>query len=307
MIELKYRIKCYKYFNKLFQNLKNYELFKKKKKLGKGYQGTVYKYCQDKQCVAVKQIKISEQHADDIYNPKALKYGPFIELAANQLVNELVLQKICPHFILNYGYQFTSNKVYFYNELLNKSSTYTEWVRTLHSLEEWYNAFFQILIAVYSIQKYFNMTHLDLHSDNILVINMNKGGYWKYIIDDKIYYLPNLGYQFYIIDFENAWIPEHLKSWLISTKYKKKSIHKGFDIYKLFKSTLHFDNAPKSFKKDVNFAIRQLRQNIPFQNIIETIFYNKYNSIEQSKPLDIYNTNKQLKIKHLPIELQQIL
>ena len=331
-MKLKDRIKLYKYYHKLINNTDDKRnLFNKEKVLGEGYQGKVYQYCKKTKCVnegiAVKKMYIDwkeGKYVDDIYNSKALKYGPFIELASNQLINQLVLQEISPHFILNYSYEFEERwsicaetypyKSYFYNEFVTNSETYTDWVTKEHSIHLWYNAFFQITSGIYALQKYFNMTHLDLHSDNILVKKVKKGGYWSYIINGKTYKVPNLGYQFYIADFGHAWIPGNFKSWFISQKYKKKQIHKGFDIYQLFKSTLSFDTAPKKFKKDVNYLIRKLRKSQDFETIIEELWSDRYvydssSGLEKtmtSKKLEIFDMDKQLKSKSIPQELKHL-
>lgn len=329
---LKARIKLYKYYKKLLDNAEDKKaLFNKEKVLGEGYQGKVYQYCKKTHCnnngIAVKKMYLDwkeGKYVEDIYNPKALKYGAFIELASNHLINELVLQEISPNFILHYTHDFEERwsicaetypyKSYFYNEFINDSETYTEWVTREHSIHLWYNAFFQITAAIYALQKYFNMTHLDLHSDNILVKKIKKGGYWTYIIDGKEYKVPNLGYQFYVSDFGHAWIPNEFKSWVISQKYKKKHIHKAFDIYQLFKSTLSFDTAPKKFKKDVNYLIRKLRKNDEFSDIIEELWEERYVYDSSSglpkkmtsKNLGKYDMDKKLKIKNIPNELKHV-
>jgi hypothetical protein len=331
-MKFKERIKLYKYYHKLLNNVEDKRsLFNKEKVLGEGYQGKVYQYCKKSHCsndgIAVKKMYLDwkeGKYAEDIYNAKALKYGPFIELAANQLINELVLQEISPNFILNYAYEFEERwsicaetypyKSYFYNEFISNSETYTDWVTKEHSIHLWYNAFFQITVAIYALQKYFNMTHLDLHSDNILVKKIKKGGYWTYVINGKEYKVPNLGYQFYISDFGHAWIPNEFKSWILSQKYKKKQIHRAFDIYHLFKSTLSFDTAPKKFKKDVNYLIRKLRKDDNFENIIEELWDERYVYDSSSglpkkitsKRLNVYNMDKKLKSKNIPNELKHV-
>jgi len=322
-MNIKKRIKLYKYYRKLLETTQNkQELFVKGKVIGEGHQGKVYKYCTKDQCmdneIAIKKIYLNvkeSKYVDNIYDSKALKHGPFIELAANQLVNQLILQEISPHFILMYDYDFEERwgvcadiypyKSYFYNEFMDDTETYTDWVSNEHSDEEWYNAFFQITTGIYTLQKYFNMTHLDLHSDNILVKKIKKGGFWSYVIDGETYHLPNLGYQFYIFDFGHAWIPNAFKSWFISQKYKKKQIHKGFDIFKLFQSTLYFDTAPKKFKKDVNHLIRKLRKNEPFENTIQELWKDKYPTRTSHKIINIFNMNKKL-VSTLPKELQHL-
>jgi len=158
------------------------------------------------------------------------------------------------------------------------------------------------------------MTHLDLHSDNIIVKKVKKGGYWSYIIDGKLYKVPNLGYIFYICDFGHAWIPNNFKSWFISQKYKTKHIHKGFDIYQLFKSTMSFTTSPSKFRKDVRYVIKKLRTNNNFENIIEEIWGDQYvyNSSSKNinkikaKSIDIYNLDQRLILTNIPKELQQL-
>jgi serine/threonine protein kinase len=329
---LKERIKLYKHYNKLINNTEDKRgLFNKEKVLGEGNQGKVYQYCRKNKCsnngIAVKKMYLDWKEGkfvEDMYNPKALKYGIFIELASNQLINELVLQEISPNFILHYTNEFEERwgicaetypyKSYFYNEFINNSETYTDWVTKEHSIHLWYNAFFQITSAIYALQKYFNMTHLDLHSDNILVRKVKKGGYWTYIINGKQYKVPNLGYQFYISDFGHAWIPNNFKSWFISQKYKKKQIHQGFDMYQLFKSTMSFTTSPSKFRKDVRHVIKKLRKNDSFEDIIEEIWGERYvydsssgqEKTMTSKKLETFDMDKKLKTKNVPQELRHL-
>ena len=326
------RISTYKYYNKILSQVYNIrDYFTKVSVLGEGYQGKVFRYCKKGKCsysnLAVKKMFLDwkqSKYVEDRYNPKALKYGIFIELAANELVNQLVLQNISQNFILNYSYEYEERngicnetypyKSYYYNEFIDNAETYTEWVSKEHSMHLWYNAFFQITSAIYAMQKYFNMTHLDLHSDNILVQKVKKGGYWSYIINGKTYKVPNLGYIFYIGDFGHAWIPNNFKSWFISQKYKKKQIHKGFDIYKLFKSTLSFTTSPKNFKKDVKYLVKNLRNNESFDNIIEEIWSNRYVydistgdiKLSRTKPINTFNLDQKLKTKNIPQELRHL-
>jgi hypothetical protein len=210
---------------------------KKKDLLGKGYQGIVYNYCDKKNCVAVKKVFLENKQARYLKNPfsiPALKYENFIELASMKLTNPIVLQKICPHFILHYKstikkreapcedeYPYSSK---YYNEYIDGGITYTKWVKQMHTKNEWYNAYFQITVAIYCLQKYLNMIHLDLHSDNILVKRVKRGGYWKYIINGKEYYVPNYGFVFFINDFGHAWIPENFQK----LDCKKKIQDKGY-------------------------------------------------------------------------------
>ena len=150
---IKDRIKLYKYYHKLLNNTEDKNaLFNKERVLGEGYQGKVYQYCKKTHCVndgiAVKKMYLDwkeGKYVEDIYNSRALKYSSFIELASNQLINELVLQEISPNFILHYTHEFEERwsicaetypyKSYFYNEFINNSETYTDWVSKEHSIQ----------------------------------------------------------------------------------------------------------------------------------------------------------------------------
>lgn len=327
-INIKDRIKLYKHYNNLITNVEDKNaFFTKEDVLGEGNQGKVYKYCKKKKCanseIAVKKMYLDYKegkYTEDMYNAKALRYGIYIELASNQLINELILQRVSPNFILHYTHNFQERdsvcsetypyKSYFYNEFINNAESYTEWASHTNSMHLWYNALFQITSAIYVLQKYFNMTHLDLHSENILVRKISKGGYWTYKINDKEYKVPNLGYQFYISDFGHAWIPNNFKSWFISQRYKKKRIHKGFDMYQLFKSTMPFTTSPPQFRKDVKYVINKLRNNNNFEDIIDKIWGDRYdisNKKTTSKELDVFDMTKELKIGNIPEELKHLI
>jgi hypothetical protein len=291
----------------------------KNKLLGKGYQGTVYSYCDKRTCVAVKKMYLENRQARFLKNPfsnPALKYENFIELAAMRMTNELVLQKISPHFILHYKSTFkkreegacTDKYIYsskYYNEMISGSQTFSDWVKSKHDIEVWYNAYFQITTAIYCLQTYFNLTHLDLHSDNILVKHVKPGGVWKYKIGGKNYYVPNYGFIFFINDFGHAWIPDSLQSWIIRKKYaktKSKKITRNFDILRLFRSTLDFSTSPATFKKIIQNVIEDLGTDKNFIHIIENI-WEMYLFKSKRKTIESYNLDKSLNTKSLPKEL----
>jgi len=316
---IKHRKNLYKKFvQSLNKTGRNRLDLKKKDLLGKGYQGIVYNYCDKKNCVAVKKVFLENKQARYLKNPfsiPALKYENFIELASMKLTNPIVLQKICPHFILHYKstikkseapcedeYPYSSK---YYNEYIDGGITYTKWVKQMHTKNEWYNAYFQITVAIYCLQKYFNMIHLDLHSDNILVKRVKSGGYWKYIINGKSYYVPNYGFIFFINDFGHAWIPENFQSWIVRKKYKTKVIHKNFDIMKLFNSTLNFSTSSPSFKNEIKQIIKDLETNKNFTDIIESMWDNYLK--RQTNIIESYNLDKPVSLSEVPKELHYLI
>ena len=288
--------------------------------LGKGYQGEVFSFCQKKLCTAVKKMYLENRQARFLKTPfsvSALKYENFIELAAMKLTNELVLQGVSPHFILHYKSTFKERETgacideyphssKYYNEFIDGSETFTNWVRDTHSLNEWYNAYFQITVAIYCLQKHFNMIHLDLHSDNILVKRVKPGGQWKYIIDNTTYYVPNYGYIFYINDFGHAWIPQNFQSWIVRTKMKKRKrrVHKNFDIMKLFGSTLEFSTSPREFKARIRKLIKDLESN-NFVDIINSI-WNNYTTRTRTRTIETYHVDAPIDPNPLPKPLRHL-
>lgn len=321
------RVSIYNYYINILDTDKFMKkMFNKIELLGEGGQGKVYKYCEKNNCegkaLAIKKVYLNKKQSKyvyDIFNIKAFRHGIFIELSAFYLVNELILQKISPNFILNYEYEFVERRnsicndiypytVYFYNEYIDKANVYTEWVKKEHDIELWYNALFQITSAIYCLNKYFNMTHLDLHSDNIIVKKVKAGGFWTYIINNKKYTVPNLGYIFYINDFGHAYIPNVFQSWFINKKYSKKNIYKSFDIYQLFKSTLKISTSPKKFNKDIMYIVKYLKNiNSDFHTIIEKIWSEYITSSIHANSIETYNLDKKMSVKRIPSELKDLI
>jgi hypothetical protein len=263
----------------------------KKKLIGSGSQGDVFKYCIDstKICLIGKRSYINKKeykYIDYSLDPLALKYNVYIEYAAMQLTNQLVLQGVCPHFVLNYRRVIKERvgvcddefpaKSTLYNEFIEGGVTFDNWARENHSLNEWYNAYFQITVAIYALQHYYDLTHLDLHSRNVLIRKVQAGGYWKYKIRDTEYFVPNFGYIFYINDFDQAWIPNKFKSWFIRQKKKSKTIHKAYDIMVLFRNTLHYSTSPKTFKNDIRKLINRIKDKVGYDAAINEIWGEKY-------------------------------
>lgn len=322
MNDIESRFKLYTFFTKLLDIDTEHKksLFSKQLILGKGGQGKVYKYqAKNKSELAIKKVYLDKKQSkfiNDIFNKKAYIHGTFIELSAFYLINELVLQKISPNFILNYDYEFIERDGicnseypftgYLYNEFISNSETFKDWVKKQHKIELWYNAFFQITTAIYTLHKYFNMTHLDLHAENILVKKIKSGGYWSYIINNKTYKIPNLGYIFYINDFGHAWIPKTFTSWFITDRYCKKSIHKGYDIYDLYKNIARYVKIPDTINKDILYVITHMKNKGTFEHVIEEIWFNTYSTTSSTKLIETYNLDKKFDTTKIPKQLQHL-
>lgn len=187
------------------------------------------------------------------YSKRAFTKPSLVEVLSLTLTNQLVSQKICPHFVLNYYWEYKSNTIRLYNEYATYGDFKT-WSKKQHSAEVWMNALFQIFVGIFAIKRYFNMIHTDLHTGNILVHRVQPGGYWTYIIDNKRYYLPNLGYIFLLSDFGFSWIPKKMcVPWHYDQrlKYITKRGKNFYDVSILIKSLQSINTLPNEVKTQI--------------------------------------------------------
>lgn len=207
------------------------------KVLGKGVEGEVL-------LLKVKDVnialKISKLNFDikKLTQQQSLKVDGLVEYYASRLINLLIDNKINPHFVYNYNTQLTkTNKIQSSNEFI-PSKTLRSFLKENNFQRKndkrlVFNIFFQILSALHSLKYQFNMIHADLHFENILIAEVPPGGYWKYVINGKDYYLPNMGYQIYLNDYGYAMIPDVLgKGWYSDLFKNIKSTNK-YNLYDL--------------------------------------------------------------------------
>jgi hypothetical protein len=163
--------------------------------------------------ISKKVLKFTSDQLYDIFKSEnQYNQHSLIELIAQTLTNQLIFQKICPHFSLNYYWDYDSKTkiISSYNEFANAESFHTWALSNTYTDDIWFNALFQIMYALISIKRYYNMIHTDFHTDNILVHKVKPGGFWVYTLNNIKYYLPNLGFVFLLHDFGFAWIPKKL-------------------------------------------------------------------------------------------------
>lgn len=164
---------------------------------------------------------------------KSFMMPSLIEIIGMTLTNQLVLQRICPHFMMNYywEYQEKTNKLIYYNELATEDMT--SFLRRPHTFEVYHNVMFQIFVALLTLRYHFNMYHIDLHSGNILIMHSDplEHKHTTYTINNIKYYLPNLGYTVLIQDFGFAYIPKMLYiPWLLESRIKSRTTV-GLELY----------------------------------------------------------------------------
>ena len=313
------------------------EFFKNKQTVASGREGVIYlsntthlnndsilQNTQDKVIIKVVNLtslietkgihcKILNKNPLFIYNlfyslTRNVSMPSLIENICFILTNQLVFQNICPHFVLNYYWEYYNNTLIYYNEYANYSTLF-HWGKTNHSYQEWMNILCQIIISIISIQKYFNIIHGDLHSLNILIYKVKKGGYWKYLIDNNEYIIPNLGYIILLSDFGFASIPRKVYvKWYYDDKIKnltrKQQIFFDFKYLSddLIKQKQPVQNLLKESLQKINNSTKY--------NLIDLLndYYQKININREDSIsfIEIYNLNKPLNTDLLPLNFKHL-
>lgn len=243
--------------------------------------------------------KILNSTPDELYKKfitkSAFNDPIFTELIASTLINQLVFGGICPNFTVNYHWDYNDCKeLSVYNEFIN-GGDFHSWAEEYdgHTEEEWLNALFQVMIGLIALKRYFNMTHADFHTGNILIQRVPKGGYWEYKLNDNTYYLPNLGFQVLLHDFGFAWIPNKLYINWYYDDYLSEITELGKEFYDIsqFIESIRYDyDLPKTF-------VTKLKRWFP--KSITEYNYTKKHYENQLKQMEQYESEDEEKIQKL--------
>ena len=205
-----------------------------KNTLGSGSSnGEAYVSCKKKYCVALKQIPFNTDMTliKNFTEEYARSNEIWIEFISMNLCNILIDNNVCPNLPILYSSfvcdscSYTTEKLQDGKKCLILANEFAEYGDCKSFFENKHfkffakkygnevvlqNIIFQVCAGIYSLQKYFNLTHHDLHYGNILFVKQKQGGFSKYTIDSVDYYLPNLGFTVTLWDFGFALIPKKL-------------------------------------------------------------------------------------------------
>jgi hypothetical protein len=180
-------------------------------KLGEGHQGMVYKI-RSSDCGSIVLKKYKSNFDKNKYgNLNTLeKKRIFMETWFLHKITDLINNNICPNFIylyyskinINDDAKHVHNNTYILMEYAD--ANLITFFNTNYKYELYNSLFFQIFVAVLCIQKYLKGIHGDLSISNIFYKKINDNIVFKYIINDKTYYVPTYGYLFMIADFERS-------------------------------------------------------------------------------------------------------
>lgn len=178
--------------------------------------------------ISVKKMPLSRYDQGVAFTAKQLSSGgsAWSEIATYIFCTLLVMAKICPNLPVLYKYfwcpscKFVNKAIgskpkpclMVVNELADGDlKNYLEKRTSIWNPKLVDNCVFQIAAGLYTMEKYYKLTHNDLHYGNVLVHEIAPGGYWQYKIDGNIYHVPNLGYMFVLWDFGMSHIPGKMK------------------------------------------------------------------------------------------------
>ena len=188
-----------------------YDTFREIKKLGQGFFGAVTLEEYNHFNFAMKKMDIGKSFEQK--NIIDVNYNEYVIL--KEYINPLIYKKICPNLPLLY-YDFECEdcgelKLSSTKKIVKKckllctelaNGTLNDYLSDNNpSIDELYSCIFQLSSAIHALQKYYQIGHGDIKAANILYYKIKKGGYWKYTINNKNYYVPNYGYLFVLNDF----------------------------------------------------------------------------------------------------------
>jgi hypothetical protein len=220
------------------------------------------------------------------------------EIYFYELTNELVLNDICPNFLLMCGYNKNNKNNEIYLEQID--NTFLNFFKITNDDDIIKSAFFQILYGIAVMGKKISTLHTNLHSGNIYYKKINNDiKYFEYNIDGITYLVKNYGYLFVIGEFNHA-------QTLLTNKFNKMTkvdiefginYNYDFNYLKLLYNKILKENLIIFIKtfNDLKKIIKSSGEN----NLNK--LYNQYSIEINKKYLELSNSDKEKKIINLLI------
>jgi hypothetical protein len=178
--------------------------------IGKGNYGNVFKTGYSSQVFAIKMSKLKPESVE---NPYDLSFSSWHEVFfLKDIIKPLIEKNICPNLPLLYD-TFTcddcdliidNEKIHTHCVIIAMElaeGNLKNYLQEKRTVEELYSALFQIMSALHAIQYHSQIMNFDVKKENILVYNVEPGGYWEYKIKGQSYFVPNFGKLFILNDF----------------------------------------------------------------------------------------------------------
>lgn len=202
-------------YHQTMDELKIYDIHKEKN-LGNGTWGEVYKYSvfHKKYNFALKISRLDKEHTTSVKKNKTLKndikwheqfiYKNIIGQHPHPNLPIYINSFICPEYsfsMLRKQQQqiFPATVTCF--EMAHGDLRYFLSRKTKLNNNMFLSIFFQIASAIHSMQILCQNVNRDIKPSNILFFGVKSSGFWKYIINNKTYYVPNKGIVCLLTDF----------------------------------------------------------------------------------------------------------
>jgi serine/threonine protein kinase len=186
--------------------------------IGSGSFGKVYLASLNKHEFVVKEASTSVLQTNNIIkNKKSFEILPKESYVEEYRIMELLSLHVIhggfPNFILNYNAAVCETCGYYMNETcfisfmepamcdLDKFIYNTDGMYMISNYDTSCSIIYQLFLGIYILHLKYGIVHTDLKSDNILVLRVEPGGYFRYILNGKEYFVRNYGYLFCIHDF----------------------------------------------------------------------------------------------------------
>ena len=178
--------------------------------VGKGSYGNVFKSSINCRPFAVKITKLKPEAVKHPYNTSVNSWHEVYFL--KNIIRPLLQRKVCPNLpLLIDDFVCDDCRITIENENINSPCVITivelangdlkSYLSVKRTDEEIYSALFQIMAALHTIQMNGQIMNFDVKKENILYYDVVSGGYWKYRIHSRDYYVPNCGKLFILNDF----------------------------------------------------------------------------------------------------------
>ena len=266
--------------------------------IGSGKSGTVCKICMDSDCdykFALKKSQYRTIFQDGREVDFRYPYRPEnVEVAIFKLLNRLLLNGLTPHIPFYMG-----DFICYEPDIGYSRSIIMEWAdgdlhKLLNNIPDKYseepmvfykNIIFQILAALAVIQKYVpNFRHNDLHTKNILYFETPGVGYYKYMIGDMEFTVPDMGFQLALWDFDFSSVAGEIDNmnvfnYLMLGITEERNHY--IDMYKVFNSMLIYGNVRDRTTK------RFIQRSTPMKRSITNSYGNLIKGIEPTNPMKV--------------------
>jgi serine/threonine protein kinase len=189
--------------------------------IGRGSLGRVYLASINEQKFVVKETKVQKYEWERIKNNKIyneiLPSNSYVEeYRIMEFLSEHVVNGGFPNFLLSYKaavcetcsdtYGYYSNSCFMafmepamcnFREFMETS----DGIAMFSNINALYSIIYQLLLGMCVLHFKYGISHRDLHYLNILVLKVEPGGYFRYVMDGKEYFVENHGYLFCLHDF----------------------------------------------------------------------------------------------------------